>query len=92
MDTLVVEVIGEACVPEIGLVEPETDEASFVMLDFPPTLLGNCSTQNVVFKNVGAIPCKVIVEVCFDEHDQLTLIPAEETICNLNLWDPDGKH
>jgi hypothetical protein len=90
VDRLVVEVVGEACVPEIVLLDPEADETGFISLKFFPTLIGNCATHDVAFKNVGVIPCKVIVEVCFDDLNQFSLMPKEDTLPLLNLWEATG--
>lgn len=82
--------VGDACVPEIKILEPEPDETEYYAINFQPTLLGEKAYKSLVFKNVGVIGCKVIVELCYDEYDQMCLEPTEETIGLLNLWEAGG--
>lgn len=89
-DRLVFNITGEACVPQIFILEPY-GAGDFYDMHFLPTFYGCSTTKEIAFKNIGNIPCKVIVEICEDSLDQLSLIPTEETLPYLNLWNPRGK-
>ncbi|RZC43112.1 hydrocephalus-inducing protein -like protein [Asbolus verrucosus] len=84
---LSIDIIGEPCAPEIALLEPIFEDMSYNICYFPPTLVGSTAFKDIVFKNVGVIPCKAIIEVCNDDWDQLCLIPKDETISRLNFWE-----
>lgn len=75
---------GKGNLPEIEIQEPKTAKVVF-----NATLMGSCSCRDVKFKNVGQIECTVLLEVTDDVHDVFALVPKQDTIKLLKVWDSD---
>lgn len=89
-DSLHFEIIGEACVPEIMLLEPVCTQIDPV-IKFPLTLVKSSSNQKLVIKNSGLLKCTVELEICFDELDQLQLVLMDQAVDYLHVNCPEGK-
>lgn len=56
---------------------------------FNATLMGTCSCKDIKFKNVGEIACAVLLEICDDVHDVFSLLPKNDTVKLLKIWNAD---
>lgn len=75
---------GKGNLPEIEVQEPKSGKVLF-----NATLMETRSCQDVKFKNVGQIECTVLLEVTDDVHDVFSLVPKNDTIKLLKVWDSD---
>lgn len=88
--TLNVKIYGKGHLPEIEIIEPVVNESSNTSeISFNATLLGTCSCKDVRFKNVGTITCSVILEIADDIHDVFSLVPKNDTIKLLKMWNTE---
>ncbi|XP_050309669.1 hydrocephalus-inducing protein homolog isoform X2 [Anthonomus grandis grandis] len=84
---LIIQLHGQACVPQIKLLNPKADENDVAHLDFGPVCVGYSKQDQIAFKNVGLIKCKVIAEV--SRPDVVALVPTSDTKKMLNLQEED---
>nr|CAD7199703.1 unnamed protein product [Timema douglasi] len=72
---------GEGCIPEVTIVLPkEKGRHGHKLLSFCPTILGDVTTRQFSFTNVGVLPCKVIVELYLNTGSVFSLYPTHETV------------
>lgn len=76
--------------PEIQILEPLIEDSKAPEIIFNATLMGTCSCKDVVFKNIGQIDCTVLLEISGDVHDVFALLPKNDTIKMLKIWNTDG--
>lgn len=81
---------GKGNLPEIEIEEPAAkDPNTAPVIMFNATLMGTCSCRDVRFKNVGQIECTVLLEIPDDTHDVFSLVPKNETVKLLKVWNSD---
>ncbi|CAH2004216.1 unnamed protein product [Acanthoscelides obtectus] len=84
----VLKLMGESCIPRVVLLEPTSkDHENQSLILFPPTFLGEQNEHNVSIKNVGPIGARVILELCGNTEEVLSLQVAEDTRQYLNIAD-----
>ncbi|XP_011690792.1 PREDICTED: hydrocephalus-inducing protein-like [Wasmannia auropunctata] len=73
-----VKLVGQACVPEVTIIEPPSGKRERTVLNFGRTLVGDSNGKKFAFKNIGVIPAKVIIEIYEDPDILFTLHICEE--------------
>ncbi|EFN85831.1 Hydrocephalus-inducing protein [Harpegnathos saltator] len=68
-----VKLTGQACVPEVTIVEPPNGKRERAVLNFGRTLVNDTDTKSFVFQNVGVVSAKVIVEIYEDPKCLFTI-------------------
>lgn len=76
---------GDACIPQVALLQPVMTKSSTCALSFPLTYVGEMTSQNVQIKNVGEIPCKAILDMTINDNKCFVLETCEDSIKFLNL-------
>ncbi|XP_018307393.1 hydrocephalus-inducing protein homolog [Mycetomoellerius zeteki] len=74
-----VKLVGQACVPEVIIIEPPSTKRERTILNFGRTLVGDSNGKKFAFKNIGVIPAKVIIEIIEDPYFHFTLNICEGT-------------
>ncbi|XP_011879966.1 PREDICTED: hydrocephalus-inducing protein-like [Vollenhovia emeryi] len=74
-----IKLIGQACVPEVTIIEPPSGKRERGVLNFGRTLVDDCNGRKFAFKNTGVISAKVIVEIYEDPNFLFTLNISEST-------------
>lgn len=74
-----VKLVGQACVPEVTIIEPPSGKRERAVLNFGRTLVDDSNRRKFAFKNIGVIPAKVIVEIYEDPNFLFTLNICEGT-------------
>jgi len=74
-----VKLVGQACVPEVTIIEPPSGKRERAVLNFGRTLVGDSDRRQFAFKNIGVIPAKVIIEIYEDLNFLFTLNICEDT-------------
>lgn len=88
-----IEITGEGYVPEVVLLEPIfDDDSNEFRLQFDPIMVDTSSKRLLSFQNIGVIPCKVILEVRGDFQDVFALVPKDDTVPLLNVWENHGGY
>lgn len=87
-NTFALNLIGAACIPHIELLRPVVEEHNKCSLYFPLIYVGECETEDISLKNVGEIPCKVIMDMSKNQSSSFVLETCEDSIKYLNLMDP----
>nr|CAD7439345.1 unnamed protein product [Timema bartmani] len=78
---IIFKLAGEGCIPEVTIVLPnEKGRHGHKLLSFCPTILGDVTTRQFSFTNVGVLPCKVIVELYLNTGSVFSLYPTHETV------------
>nr|XP_031837905.1 hydrocephalus-inducing protein-like [Nomia melanderi] len=84
-EKLLVNLLGESCVPEVEIVEPAHGRREKVTLNFARTLVNETCSRRFAVENVGFIKAKVIVEI--DEDKNLFSFEAcPDTQRLLQIW------
>ncbi|XP_014477569.1 PREDICTED: hydrocephalus-inducing protein homolog [Dinoponera quadriceps] len=68
-EKFLVKLMGQACVPEVTIVEPPNGKRERAVLNFGRTLVNDSDVRSFAFRNVGLIPAKVIVEIIEIDED-----------------------
>lgn len=63
-----IKLAGQACVPEVTIVEPPSGKRERAVLNFGRTLVNDLGRKKFTFENVGVIPAGVIVEIYEDPN------------------------
>ncbi|XP_036144321.1 LOW QUALITY PROTEIN: hydrocephalus-inducing protein [Monomorium pharaonis] len=74
-----IKLVGQACVPEVTIIEPPSGKRERTILNFGRTLVDNFHKKRFTFKNIGVIPAKVIVEIYEDPNCLFTFNICEDT-------------
>ncbi|XP_012054801.1 PREDICTED: hydrocephalus-inducing protein-like [Atta cephalotes] len=74
-----VKLVGQACVPEVTIIEPPSTKRERTVLNFGRTLVGESNGKKFTIKNIGVIPTKVIIEIIEDPNFHFTLNICEGT-------------
>ncbi|KAG5334606.1 HYDIN protein, partial [Acromyrmex charruanus] len=74
-----VKLVGQACVPEVTIIEPPSTKRERTVLNFGRTLVGESNGKKFAIKNIGVIPTKVIIEIIEDPNFHFTLNICEDT-------------
>ncbi|XP_039306783.1 hydrocephalus-inducing protein homolog [Solenopsis invicta] len=74
-----IKLVGQACVPEVTIIEPPSGKRERAILNFGRTLVNDSNGRKFTFKNIGVIPAKVIVEISKDPNFLFTLNICEGT-------------
>jgi len=74
-----VKLVGQACVPEVTIIEPPSTKRERTILNFGRTLVGESNGKKFTIKNIGVIPTKVIIEIIEDPNFHFTLNICEGT-------------
>ncbi|CAG9825500.1 unnamed protein product [Phaedon cochleariae] len=77
-NTFVLSLNAESCVPQISLLEPKTGEDNITRIDFIPTYIGMTRSRRICVENIGAIPCKLIMDLCDDKYDVFHLVTQDD--------------
>ncbi|CAG2057977.1 unnamed protein product, partial [Timema podura] len=78
---IIFKLAGEGCIPEVTIVLPnEKGRHGHKLLSFCPTILGDVTTRQFSFTNVGVLPCKVILELYLNTGSVFSLYPTHETV------------
>lgn len=81
-----IKLVGQACVPEVTIIEPPSGKRERAVLNFGRTLVNDSSGRKFAFKNIGIIPAKVIVEI-YEDPNFLFIFNICESMRNLsNGW------
>ena len=91
-DRLSVRLLGEACVPEVILIEPSTrTKRDRIILSFNRVLVGETGVRKLHFQNTGFLEAKVIVEVYKDPNFLFSLKPYNDSTKMIHMIDFDAK-
>lgn len=91
-DRLSVRLLGEACVPEVILIEPSArTKRDRIILSFNRILVGETGVRKLAFQNIGFLEAKVIVEVCNDPNFLFSLEPFNDSTRLAHIFDSDGE-
>lgn len=79
--------------PEVTMVKPLNGKHERTALNFGLTLVNDSNVKSLIFRNIGVIPAKVIIEVyedpkfffAFDTHDY------EENMTNGQDWGAEWR-
>lgn len=69
-----VKLTGQACVPEVTIVEPPNGKRGRAALNFGRTLVNDSDAKSFAFRNIGVISAKVIVEIYEDPKFSFALV------------------
>ncbi|XP_072764383.1 hydrocephalus-inducing protein homolog [Anoplolepis gracilipes] len=72
-DKFFMKLVGQACVPQITIVEPPSGKREQIVLNFGRTLINDSNEKKFTFENIGVIPAKVIVEIYENSNFLFTL-------------------
>ncbi|XP_033221021.1 hydrocephalus-inducing protein homolog [Belonocnema kinseyi] len=90
-DRLSVRLLGEACVPEVILIEPSArTKRDHIILSFNRILVGETGVRKLAFQNIGILQAKVIVEVCDDPNFLFSLEPFNDSTSLAHMFDSVG--
>ncbi|KAM0731376.1 Hydrocephalus-inducing protein [Formica fusca] len=79
--------VGQACVPQVTIIEPPSGKRERIVLNFGRTLVNDSNEKKFTFENVGVIPAKVIVEIYENSNFLFTLSTCDSTRNYLsNSW------
>lgn len=78
-DKLSVKLIGQACSPEVEIVEPTGVRQEELILNFGRTLVNDCNGKKLAFANVGVITAQVILEIHEDPNAVFALGACKST-------------
>lgn len=87
-NTFTLNLIGAACIPQIELLRPVVEEQNKCSLNFSLIYVGECETEHISLKNVGEIPCKVIMDMSKNQSNSFVLETCEDSVKFLNLMEP----
>lgn len=79
---------GEACIPQVAILEPFVDENNKSIITFPLTYVGETQSQTIRIQNVGKIICQVIMDISKNRDEFFTLETCQDSIKYLNLEEP----
>lgn len=79
--------IGQACVPQVTIIEPPSGKREQIVLNFGRTLVNDYNEKKFTFENVGVIPAKVIVEIYENSNFLFILNTCDNTRNLSSSWD-----
>ena len=89
-DRLSVRLLGEACVPEVILIEPSArTKRDHIILSFNRILVGETGVRKLAFQNVGFLEAKIIVEIFNDQNFLFSLEPYKDSAKLVHMFDSD---
>lgn len=92
-EKLIIDLIGEACVPEVTITEPIGDVHDGAIIRFHRTLVEETSIEKFSFENIGFVKANVIVEV-YDNPNGIfsfSATPDTQTLLRTTDYEDDGK-
>ncbi|XP_066585112.1 hydrocephalus-inducing protein homolog [Prorops nasuta] len=84
-----VKLIGESCIPEVGIMEPPIENGEAIM-NFGRVLIGDVLVKRFIVKNLGLVQAKVIIRVHKDTNSPFRFLPSTRSENTLMLPDEEG--